>query len=164
MNGVWDKARHAGLVLRTEEAGKLWRELYDDVSADDPAGLLGYVLGRAGPQCLRLSLTYALADGCRAVDGVHLEAARAFWAYARASAALVYGESTGDAQADRLLAELRNRGTEGIDGRTGDRLLGAAFRGARERLERLGLAVTVKVTSEGRKPRQVTVAVRPRNP
>jgi hypothetical protein len=158
------KARRAGLVTRTPAAGEVWKELYADVSDDDPPGVLGHVLGRAAPQCLRLSLVYALADGKGSIDVDHVLAARALWAYARASAAHIHGESVGDAQADALLAALRLAGAEGIDATAGNKLINnrtGVFDGAREYLERLGLAITLDVPVARGRPRKVTYAVRP---
>jgi hypothetical protein len=130
---------------------------------DEPAGLLGAVVGRDAPQCLRLSLLYALLDGASAIDVEHVEAAWALWSYCRASAEFIFGDVTGDEIADRLLAELRRVGADGLDGTQQRDLFArhvsaARLTRAREQLERAGLAETVTIPTGGR-PRLVTVAL-----
>jgi hypothetical protein len=53
-----EAAREIGRVERDPEAGKLWAEMYSELSADRP-GLLGAATSRAAAQVLRLSLIYA---------------------------------------------------------------------------------------------------------
>jgi hypothetical protein len=50
---------------------------------------------------------YALLDCSAVIQAVHLEAARALWAYAEASARLIFSNRTGDPSAERLLEALR---------------------------------------------------------
>lgn len=109
-------ARGAGLVRRTPPAERYWAELYEELAADDPGGILGAVVARDAAQVLRLSVTYCLLDGARQIDIPHIQAARAVWDYSRASAALVFGERTGDAIADRILTELQASGAQGLTG------------------------------------------------
>jgi hypothetical protein len=54
-------------------------------------GLTESILGRAEAQVTRLSLLYALLDGSRRVDAVHIEAALALWKYCDDSARYVFG-------------------------------------------------------------------------
>jgi hypothetical protein len=154
--------RKTGLVKRTPDADELWRDLYRTVNADDPPGILGQVLSRAAPQCLRLSLTYALADGSSVIEIDHVRAAWAMWTYCRDTAALIYG-STGDMRSDRLLTALRDVGADGLMASAGHKLFNnkpGVFDRARDRLELLGLAWTVELpVGTGRRP-MVTFAVR----
>jgi hypothetical protein len=113
---VATQARPAGLIRRTQDAEAYWVDVYEALAADDPGGLLGAVIARDAAQILRLSLTYALLDGRRQIDVPHIQAAQAVWDYCRASAASIFGERTGDATADTILAELQARGSEGLTG------------------------------------------------
>jgi hypothetical protein len=61
---------------------------------------------------LRLSLLYALLDRSPAITAAHLTAALAVWDYGEASARYVFGDATGDPVADRILAGLREDGTD----------------------------------------------------
>lgn len=88
------KARRHGRYERTSAAVKRWAEIYDELADDQPPGLLGAAISRARPQCLRLALAYAVADGADRIDVTHLEAARAFWRYSRATAEWVFPRST----------------------------------------------------------------------
>jgi hypothetical protein len=156
------EARTRGEMHRTPGAQELWQRLYYQLADDDPPGVLGTVTARSAPQCLRLSLVFALADGSDAIDAEHVTAAAAVWDYCRASAAYVFGDSTGNADADRLLTSLRLADPDGLD-LTAQRDLFGRHPGrsdkARSVLERLGLAVTESVPTNGR-PRHVTRATK----
>jgi len=102
-----------GRIGRTPAARALWHEVYEELTAGRP-GMVGSVTARGAAQVVRLSLLYALADGRREIDAVHLEAALAAWRYAERSAELVWGTSTGDVIADRILTWLRQAGAEGL--------------------------------------------------
>jgi hypothetical protein len=99
-------ARHVGHMQRDARAGALWEEAYN-VLTGDRTGALGAVCGRADAQVLRLSMVYALIDGSDVIREGHLLAALAFWEYAERSALWIFGWSTGNRQADVVLAELR---------------------------------------------------------
>jgi len=99
-----------GPMVRTPAADTRWAEVYNEIADDEPLGMLGAVVGRAEPQCARLSLLYALLDGASAVDTIHVDAAYALWRFSRSSAERIWGEATGDPLADRLLAALNNAG------------------------------------------------------
>jgi hypothetical protein len=159
-----EAARKTGEVTRTPDANERWHALYEELARDDPPGVLGHVISRAAPQALRLSLAYALADHSRTIGVAHVDAAGAFWAYSRATAALIYGQTTGDPHADRLLAALRQAGPVGMNGRQVNAELNNrtdAVKRARDLLVREGLAVVRKVPSTGGRPPEVTFAVRP---
>jgi hypothetical protein len=160
------RMRTVGHMKRTEAADELWKAVYAEVAADDPLGVLGHVVSRAAPQMLRLSVLYALADGEAEIDHLHVGAAHAAWRYCRASAALTYGEVTGDVDGDRLLRALREAGADGLDSTAANAVLGrkpGAAERARALLERQGLAVTVVEAVGVGRPRKVMFAVRPRS-
>jgi hypothetical protein len=157
-------AQYVGKMHRNPAAEALWTDLYTEMDKDRPAGLLGAVTARDSAQVLRLSVTYALLDGARLIDEVHVRAAWALWCYCRESAAYIFGQSIGDPLADRLLAAIVAAGDGGLDGRA--QFL--AFSGhasrrqldaARELLERRGLVERVSVQTGGR-PAEVLVATR----
>jgi hypothetical protein len=100
--------RRRGRMRRTPEF--IWSLLYGSMGDDEPRGMLGAAVARAEPQILRLSLTYALADGADEINEHHLGAAWAMWRYCRASAEWIFGNSTGDPIADRLFAAVRDAG------------------------------------------------------
>jgi Protein of unknown function (DUF3987) len=157
-------ARRHGEVKRTEAGEQRWQELYYDLAADEPDGLLGAATSRDAPQCLRLSLLYCLLDESDAVDDRHIDAAAAFWAYARASAQLVFGDTLGDPNADRLLAALVNAGPAGLDGAQqhaifDNHISAAELERARRLLEDKRKAVTHSEKTGGRE-RLITVAAR----
>jgi hypothetical protein len=99
-------ARDAGTLCRDEEARRIWREVYPDLSEGKP-GLTGALLGRAEAHVMRLSMLYALADRGEVIGGAHLAAAMACWEYVEASVRHVFGDSLGDSVADELLQMLR---------------------------------------------------------
>lgn len=85
-----------------------WDAFYSQMAEGRPAGLLGAMLARAEAQVARLALIYAMFDEATEVDARHLDSAIAFWKFCEASTAAIYGQSTGDRDADALLVELRS--------------------------------------------------------
>lgn len=157
--GALERARKIGRVRRTEAAEERWAELYEQMAHDDPGGMVGALTCRDEPQCLRLSVVYALLDGARLVAPVHLEAAWALWRYCRDSAAYIFGDSLGDEVADRLLAALRLAGEAGLDQTAQHRALGGhvssnRLKVAQQKLDERGLVVARTETTAGR-PREV---------
>lgn len=104
------KGRTIGKIGMTLEARNAWAADYHDLSADRP-GLAGALLGRAEAYTMRLAALYAVLDGQRDIDLVHLQAARAFWNYVETSTMLIFGDALGDPLADTILAALRTRGS-----------------------------------------------------
>jgi hypothetical protein len=105
---VLASARKRSRVARDDDARKLWHEQYARLTADIP-GMRGALLARGAPIVLRLSLIYALLDGCSDVGEDHVRAALAVWAYSEQSVAHIFGDATGDPVADRILSALRER-------------------------------------------------------
>jgi hypothetical protein len=100
-------------MRRNEQAGQLWRDVYDDLSEGKP-GLLGAVIARAEAQVMRLAMIYALLDSSEMIKRVHLEAALAVWQYAEDSARYIFGDHMGDPVADTILLGLKEVGNEGL--------------------------------------------------
>lgn len=99
-----ERARSLGNVVlkRTDEAKERWAEMYHEMANSPHRGLLGAVTARAEAQTLRLSVAYAIVDGSAHIELPHLEAAYALWRYCEASAAHIFGGSTGNGYADRI--------------------------------------------------------------
>jgi hypothetical protein len=147
-------------VTFTPEARDRWESLYTEMAEDDPGGLLGAIVARPEPQCLRLALLYALLDGSKGIDTTHIEAAWALWSYSRASAAYIWGDAIGDQIADALLAAIRRAGPEGMDltsqsAEFSRKVPAKRLAAARSELETTGLIETVQEATEGR-PRTVS--------
>jgi hypothetical protein len=80
--------------------------VYEQLSSSS-GGLLGALTTRAEAQVTRLSLLYALLDEADAIGETHLSAALDLWRYAHESVAYVFGDSTGNPEADGILRALR---------------------------------------------------------
>lgn len=92
-------------VLPTSTARDIWEAVYPELS-EGRAGLLGSVTSRAEAQVMRLAMVYALMDCSAEIDAEHLQAALELWEYSASSARYIFGASTGDSVADRILATL----------------------------------------------------------
>jgi hypothetical protein len=106
LHSAYRHALKAGQLQRDDLARELWHDVYEDLSAGAP-GLLGALTTRAEAQVTRLSLLYALLDEADAIGAKHLTAALELWQYAAASVAYVFGDSTGNPDADAILRALR---------------------------------------------------------
>jgi hypothetical protein len=102
-------AQRTARVSRDEGAAEFWDGLYRGELAREYPGILGAVTARAEAQVLRLSLIYALLDKSPMIRVDHLRAALAVWRYSFDSAKAIFGESTGNDLADKLLAAIRER-------------------------------------------------------
>lgn len=100
-------ASQAGEIAWDDNARRLWEEVYPALSEGKP-GLLGAILARAEAQVRRLAMVYALLDCSPVVRECHLRAGLALWRYCEQSAQFIFGESTGDPVADRILRALRD--------------------------------------------------------
>lgn len=152
-----DRARTVGRMRRSAKAEELWADLYYQMADDEPGGLLGAIIARDAAQMLRLSVTYALLDGCKVIDVEHVRAAWAMWRYCRDSAAYIFGESIGNPIADQLLKALNSAGKAGLDGKEQHALFAGnashrQLEAARELLMSKDLAVaeTIRTGSRGR--------------
>ena len=102
-----------GVLSLDASARELWGVVYPDLSEGAP-GLVGAVTGRAEAQVMRLAVLYALLDRGDAIALEHLEAALALWRYCAESACHAFGGQVGHPLADRLLALIREKGSEGL--------------------------------------------------
>lgn len=99
----------------SEEDGKFWQDMYDDITedVDSTSGQLSAMIARGDVNTLRAALIYALADGCTAINRKHLEAAGAVWQYCRETATHIFDQrpviaTTNSAQYDRAKAKVYN--------------------------------------------------------
>jgi len=102
---IWRRLRLAhevGQMRLTPAAGTMWDAEYDRLTEDRP-GIAGAITARAEAQVVRLSMIYALCDGQKYVDVIHVQAALALWRYAQASAEYIFNE---DAVANKLDAKI----------------------------------------------------------
>ena len=83
------------------------RALSHQTNVRTPTGLNGALTTRAEAQVTRLSLLYALLDEARAIGEQHPRAALARWNYSARSVVHVFGDSTGNPEADVILRALR---------------------------------------------------------
>jgi hypothetical protein len=92
----------------TEEAGRAWDDWY--MSRSIPGGSIGNILARSEAHILRIAMIYALLDKKNAIGVPHFKAALAFWDYAAQSARRIFGNTTGDKIADKILAFIQQNG------------------------------------------------------
>jgi len=98
-------AKTGGRMKFEASAGAMWEEVYPSLSEGLP-GLLGAVTARAETQVLRIAIIYALLDQSLFIRPEHLLAALAVWDYCLDSARFIYGDATGNANADKILTAL----------------------------------------------------------
>jgi hypothetical protein len=146
----------AGRVRFDAAAGRRWDTAYEEELSTDRYGLAGAACARADAHTLRLSVLYALLDRESMIRPVHVEAALALWRYCEASARFVFGDSTGDSLADKVIGELRltRDGLTRTEIRTlvGGRESEARIETALRLLERYGLARMEVETDTGGRP------------
>lgn len=98
--------RTVGRIELTEAAQAVWLAVYHDLSRDRP-GLVGSLLARGEAYVLRLAALYCLLDQQRTIDRAHLLASIAIWQYTEQSATTIFGDATGDGDADVILRAVR---------------------------------------------------------
>jgi hypothetical protein len=89
------------------DARELWVEAYGVLTEDRP-GMFGAITARAEAQTLRLALLYAVAGGSNTIQTAHIESALAVWGYCEDSAGSIFGNATGNPDADKVLEHLRD--------------------------------------------------------
>lgn len=90
----------------SRDAADRWEALYASLTSQSRYGLLGALAARGEAQIARLALLYALLDQASEIEVDHLAAAEAVWAYCERSLLYVFGQSTGNRDADTLLLYL----------------------------------------------------------
>jgi hypothetical protein len=154
------EALKTSLLEFTPEARDHWEQLYYQMADDDPGGLLGAIVARPEPQCLRLALIYALLDQSKGISPAHIDAAWALWSYSRTSAQYIWGDAVGDEIADSLHRAIRRAGQDGLDftaqsAEFSRRVTAKRLATARAELETQGLIETIQEDTGGR-PRMIS--------
>jgi uncharacterized protein DUF3987 len=85
----------------SKDARVEWERFYR--ALPDRGGLIAKLTDRGAPYVARLAMLYAMLDLTATIEVVHLRAAEALWDYASRSALYIFGDSTGDRDADALL-------------------------------------------------------------
>jgi len=149
-------ARNIGAVGMTDSFREAWEAVYHDLSASH-LGLAGSLLGRSEAHVMRLSALYTVLEGQKDMGLVHLKAGLALWDYAEASTKLIFGDNTGDPEADTILRTIRERG-ELTDSEISDlfkrHISSSRLQQAKAHLESAELIQRESVTTGGR-PRTI---------
>jgi hypothetical protein len=98
-------ARGVDEMRRTPAAERLWCDVYDGLTDDQP-GLLGKLTARSAPHVVRLSMLFSLFRRSMQIDDNALRSALAFWDYCFESTRLIFGTRTGNNDADRIKEDL----------------------------------------------------------
>jgi hypothetical protein len=155
-----DHAIQTEQMQRDAAATQLWEELYRKM-AKSHGGLFGGVTSRAEAQVLRLSMIYALFDSSAVIRSEHLRAAMALWQYAEDSARYIFGSSTGDPLADKILAIIREQSVtkKEIHDKTHRHHKGTELDRVLAILKRLKLIRSEKISDTGGRPAERWIAV-----
>lgn len=89
-------------MKRDNGAREIWHAVYPTLSEGKP-GLFGALTSRAEAQVMRLACIYALLDCSPVIRTEHLLASLALWDYVEASVKYIFGNTTGDPVADKIL-------------------------------------------------------------
>lgn len=92
-------------VERSPAADDVWEEWYNALP-DDEVGIVAVLTNRAETLVNRWALIYALMDKSTVIEVQHLSAALALYDYEHACVEHIWGQTTGDPMADRILDEL----------------------------------------------------------
>ncbi len=101
-------AEGAGEITRDAEAEALWHAVYMAMNESHRSGIVDALLARDTAHVLRLSMLYAVLDKSTVVRLEHLGAAVAAWGYCEDSVSHLFGSSTGNPTADKVLLYLQN--------------------------------------------------------
>lgn len=103
-----------GRVIGWSESGaEIWSGVYGTLTEGKP-GMFGSVVARAAAQAVRLATIYAVLDLSEEIRREHILAALAVWEYAEESARYIFGDATGDPEADAILDALRASRASGL--------------------------------------------------
>lgn len=104
--------RKVGQMRFTKPAESAWADWY--MKLPEGSSLFHTVTARNEANTLRMAMIYAALDGSSEIDVHHLVAAFAAWDYARDSAHWLFGKTTGDLYADRIIAAAKASGDQGV--------------------------------------------------
>jgi hypothetical protein len=106
-------AARGGVIGWSESGAAVWSSVYGTLSEGKP-GMFGSIVARGEAQAVRLATIYAVLDQSGEIRREHILAALAVWDYAEESARYIFGDASGDPEADAILDALRNAGTGGL--------------------------------------------------
>jgi hypothetical protein len=89
-----------------DDTEKLWDAFYNSINATNK-GIIGSIIARSDAHVLRLAMIYAVLDASSIILPDHLKAAIAFWRYCERSAMWIFGEKTGNKDADQIFWALQ---------------------------------------------------------
>ena len=155
-NEIWQRlhlAHAAGQMSLTAAAGDLWDAEYDRLTEDRP-GVSGAITARAEAQVVRLSMIYALCDGRKHVDAIHVQAALALWSYAQASAEFIFSDDAVGSKLDAKIHDLLLKTPAGssltdLHNATGNNHKATELRSSIQRLVDAGLVRSELVRTDG---------------
>jgi hypothetical protein len=101
------KPKNEVQLKRDVQAQKLYRSFKEESETKQRSENVKKVLNREPQHVLKLSLIYAAIDGGDEIRREHMEAAIAVVRYCEASAIWAFGDSTGNATANKMLNALR---------------------------------------------------------
>ncbi len=78
-------------IFMDRNAREMWNRIYEELSEDVDAGVVGAVTGRGEAQVIRMALIFAMLDLSDHIRVEHLKAARALWQYCEDSARIIFG-------------------------------------------------------------------------
>lgn len=108
-----NSARRAGHIRLSTPARHAWTDAYQQLAQPQP-GIAGAISARAEAHTIRLALIFALLDGARQIQPVHLDAALALFDYAKRSATWALEATTSDPLAQQIHAALTHALPDGL--------------------------------------------------
>jgi len=137
-----------------DQAKEYFHAIYETELEKERHGVTESLLARAAPHVCRMAIIYAKADNAMQIRRPHLRAAHALWKYSEKSAEYLFGRSTGNKHADKILAMLEEApegmtATQIYEG-TGKNLNEKIRADAMEVLERQGMVIRQQATPNGR--------------
>ena len=85
----------------SDQAKKDWCEFYKSIKGSGE-GIVGSIIARSDAHVLRLTMLFTVLDNSALMMPEHLKAAIAFWQYCERSASWIFGEKTGNKNADKI--------------------------------------------------------------
>ncbi|MDD2367562.1 MAG: DUF3987 domain-containing protein [Desulfuromonadaceae bacterium] len=155
-----DDARNLQTVSMSNDAKKLWTELYPGLTMDY-SGIAGSVVNRTEAHAVRLSLIYALCAGHSQIEVEDLKAAVAIVEYSRKSAFKIFGSVSADKRKVKILEALKNAvnnemSVTEISSKVFNRNMKAEdLRKLLSEMEASKLIVMEKLPAEGNKPKTI---------
>jgi hypothetical protein len=108
LRNVLTWARESRFMRWSDDGKRAWSRWYKTRSKQ--GGELGIILKRDRVHILRLAMIYAVLDCREEMTEAHFCAAKAVWDYAAQSARRIFGGSTGNKWADKILWKLQHSG------------------------------------------------------